>query len=114
MSSLNNGSNTEEAAYKWIALATLHGINSGAKKVSISKSKEGDIFVTAKYREASLPSPDKQVGEKIISAVREMTHIEKDKGKLPLALGIRDSSVNLNIKVESEKGKDKVTIHFSE
>lgn len=114
MSSLNNGTDPEEAAYKWLALAALHGINAGAKKVSISKSKEGDVVVTAKYREASLPSPDNNVGDKIMSAVREMTHIEKNKGKLPLALGIRDSNVDLNIKIESDKRKDKVTILFPE
>lgn len=113
MSSLGNGTDPEEDAYKWIALAALHGINAGAKKVSIVKSKEGDVLVTAKYREASLPSPDTHIGDKIISAVREMTHIDKNKGKLPLALGIRDSNVDLNIKVESDHGKDKVTINFT-
>jgi hypothetical protein len=114
MSILGNGLDTEEAAYKWLALAALHGINSGAKKISISRSTEGDVLVTAKYRKASLPSPDNHVGGKIISAVREMTHIERDKGSLPFSLGIRDSNVDLNIKIESEKGQDKVTIHFSE
>jgi len=43
--------------------------------------------------------------------VREITHIE-DKGKLPLAIGIRDSSVNLEVKLTSKEGKNKLKIEF--
>jgi hypothetical protein len=103
---------SSEGALKWLALAVLHGINDGAEKISLSLDKTGEIRVTAKYREAELPSPGKVVGEKIIETLREITHIEGEKGELPLALGIRDSSVDLGIHLKSGKDEEKLTIKF--
>ena len=40
MSTVKNDTDTDEAALKWIALAILHGINSNAKEITISNSKE--------------------------------------------------------------------------
>ena len=114
MSRLKNESDTEEAALKWLALAALHGINDGAKKISIRRSENGAVEVTAKYREAQLPSPGSAAGGKIVQALREITHIDTDEGKLPLALGIRDSRVDLDITIKKEEGDDTVTIRFPE
>src|SRR5210317_735857 len=86
MSEIKGDDNTEEAALKWLALAALHGVNNNAHEVTLTRSPGGDIKVTAKYRESELPSPGPEIGEKIMSAVREITHIEDDKGKSPLAL----------------------------
>jgi hypothetical protein len=44
--------------------------------------------------------------------MREMTHMEKDKYKMTLALGIRDSSMDLKIKSRHEGGDDRITINF--
>jgi len=112
MSAINNGNDKNEAALKWLALAALHGVNDHAKKISIVKSADGHISVTAKYRESELPPPDNEIGKNILSVIREITHIDSDKGKMPLALGIRQDSIDLNIKIESEKGKEKVTLSF--
>jgi hypothetical protein len=114
MSDIKDESDSAEGALKWLALAALQGINDGAEKISISIDKDGGIQVTAKYRGAQLPSPGKAVGEKIIETLREITHIEGEKGALPLALGIRDSSVDLGIHFKSENGHDKLTIKFPE
>lgn len=112
MSVVKDDPESDEAALKWIALAVLHGVNANAEKISISSSKEGAIEVKAKYRKAQLPSPGPEVGEKIIQAVREITHISEDKGKLPLSLGIRGNSLDLKIKVKAKKGSESVTIQF--
>ncbi|MBW1758951.1 MAG: hypothetical protein JRI88_01260 [Deltaproteobacteria bacterium] len=114
MSEVKDDADKLEAALKWIGLAALHGVNFNAKKVSITKAKDGTVKVTAKYREAELPSPGPEAGHKVIEVVREIAHIEGEKGELPLALGIRDSSVELNLKVKSEEGEEKLTIEFSE
>ena len=111
---MKDGSDTEEAALKWLALAALHGVNSNAKAVTISRSKDGEVRVTAKYRESELPSPGSDVGSKIMEAVREVTHIEGNKGKCPLALGIRDDSIELQVKMKTKDDKEKVTIKFPE
>jgi hypothetical protein len=78
----------------------------------IRRSSDGNIKVTAKYREAELPSPGAEIGEKIINAVREITHIEGGKGKSPLALGIREDSIELKIKMKSKDKGERVTIKF--
>jgi hypothetical protein len=112
MSDIKAEPDAAEAALKWMALAALHGITAGAEKISLGIDKDGQVRVTAKYREAQLPSPGKAVGEKIIESLREITHIEGEKGALPLALGIRDSSVDLGISLKSDGDRDKLTIKF--
>jgi len=114
MSEIKGDSDQDEAAAKWLALAALHGVNDNAKEVSITRSPDGNIKVTAKYRESELPSPGSEIGEKIMSAVREITHIEGHKGKSPLALGIREDSIELKIKMKSKDEGEKVTLKFPE
>jgi hypothetical protein len=112
MSEVKTETDTDEAALKWLALAALHGVNNNAKKISITRTADGQVTVKAKYREAELPTPGEAVGGKILEAVREITHLETDKGKTSLALGIRDSSLELSVKVKTDNGQDRVTIKF--
>jgi hypothetical protein len=114
MSQIKADADMDEAALKWLALAALHGVNDNAKEISISRSPDGTIKVSAKYREAELPSPGSEIGEKIMNAVREITHIEGGKGKSPLALGIREDSIELNIKMKTKDEGEKVTLKFPE
>ena len=112
MSKIKGDSDQSEAAEKWLALAALHGVNNNAKEISIRRSKEGKIKVTAQYRESELPSPGSEIGKKIMNAVREITHIEGKKGKSPPALGIREDSIDLKIKMKSKNKGERVTLTF--
>lgn len=112
MSEIKDDANTEEAALKWIALAVLHGINMNAKEITITSTKSGGVKVTAEYRKADLPSPGGPIGEKIINAVRNISHIEEGKGEATLAFGIRNNSLDLKIKSKREGDDEKVTIKF--
>ncbi len=103
MSILSSDADKQEAAVKWLALAALHGVNHNAEKISIRRSGEGKVTVYAEYRTTELPSPGTDVGQKIFEAARDMTHIEGEKGKTDLALGIRDSSIELEGQVEEER-----------
>ncbi len=114
MSALPNDQDKEEAALKWLALSVLHGVNSNAKKITITRSEDGEVEVTAKYRESELPSPGSEIGQKIMAAAREITHIEGDKGKIPLALGIRNDSLEIQVKVGSKGGAESVILKFAE
>jgi hypothetical protein len=114
MSVVKNDGDKEEAALKWLALAALHGVNDNAKEVTITRSSDGNVRVMAKYRESELPSPGSEVGARIIEAVREITHIEGHEGKTPLALGIRNDSIELQVKMKEKEGKEEVTIKFPE
>ena len=112
MARLPSETDEDEGALKWIALAVLHGINGNAKRISINKSEDGNVTVTAKYRKSELPSPGGDVGRKIFEAVKGITHIEEEEGEMPLAVGVRDSSLDLKLKVEKEGGSESVTIEF--
>ncbi len=114
MSTVKNEADKDEAALKWLALTALHGVNGNAEKITITRSRDGEISVTAKYRESELPSPGSEVGAKILEAVREVTHIEGDKGSTPLALGIRNDSIELQVEMKFEAGKETVSLKFPE
>jgi len=114
MSDIKDEADKNEAALKWLALAALHGVNNNAEKISITRSDNGNVTVTAEYRKKDLPSPGSDVAEKIFEAVTGITHIQGDKGKSPLALGIRDSSIDLKIKMKTKDGGKKITIKFPE
>ncbi|MES0446367.1 MAG: hypothetical protein ABUJ92_07450 [Desulfobacterales bacterium] len=114
MSVVKNDADKEEAALKWLALAALHGVNNNAEKISITRSDDGKVKVTAEYRKTDLPSPGPEVAEKIIEAMSGITHIEGDEGKTQLALGIRDSSIDLTVKMEKRGDEKKVTIKLPE
>jgi hypothetical protein len=112
MSLLSKDQDKDEAALKWLALAALHAVNNGASKISLIKEKDGKVSVLAKYREAELPSPGAEIGEKIIEAVRKITHLEGEKGKEPLALGIRNDSLEIKVKVQKEEDKEFIELKF--
>jgi len=114
MRGVKTESDKEEAALKWLALAILYGIDSHAKKISIQASDNGEISVRAKYRESELPSPGVEVGKRVIESIRQIVHIDEDEGKTPLAVGIRDGSIDVDVEVEREKGGEVVTIKFPE
>jgi len=101
----------QESAVKWLSLAILHGINSHAEKIAIFRDEEGGVRVRAEYHTAELPPPSDKIAQAVIAAVRDITHIE-DKGKLPLSVGIRDSSIDLEVKLKSKHGKEKLKLKF--
>jgi hypothetical protein len=114
MSVLKNDADKEEAAVKWLALVALHGVNNNAEKISIRRSGDGKVTVYAEYRTTELPSPGGEVGQKILEAVRGMTHIDGEKGKTDLALGMRESSIDLRVKLKKKEGGEQVTLTFPE
>ncbi|MBI5442261.1 MAG: hypothetical protein HY900_13750 [Deltaproteobacteria bacterium] len=101
-----------EAALKWIALAVLHGINSNADKIKISRSEAGAVTVTAEYRKATLPTPGDEIGRAVLEAVRQIVHFEKDKEKGPLALGVRNDSLELEVSTKRKDGGESATLAF--
>ena len=112
MSVLPGEMDTEEGALKWVALSVLHGINGNAKKIALSRDQDGQIKVVAKYRKSELPSPGSEVGGKVLEVLKEITHLEGEEGKIPLAIAIRDSSFEVKVKMEQDEDGETVTIEF--
>jgi hypothetical protein len=109
---LDREADQEEAALKWVALAALHGINGNAKEIRVHKSKGGKVNVVARYYDTELPSPGSEVGGKIISAVRNIAHLEGAKGNSPVALGIREGSIELTVGVNQDDEGESLTLKF--
>jgi hypothetical protein len=114
MSEITKDTDLDEAALKWLSLAALHGVNSNAKKIKMYVGNDGTVQVTAEYRPSELPSPGSDIGRKVVEALTDITHIEGGKGKTPLALGIRDSSIELKVKMKAKDGGNKISIKFPE
>lgn len=114
MSRLAEDRDKEEAALKWLALMVLHGINAGARKISLEIGPAGETEVTVKYRQGALPSPGPEVGPRVLKAIREITHVEGPKGKGPMVLGLGNDSLQLDVKVQQECSRQQVTIKFPE
>jgi hypothetical protein len=112
MAVLNKDKDKDEAALKWVALAVLHGVDRSAEEITLSKGADGSIKVAAEYRATELPTPGRDIGTKIIDSLRKIAHIEGAKGELPLALGIRDSNIEIKVKVKQDKTGEKVTLKF--
>jgi hypothetical protein len=112
MALLSADADKEEAALKWLALVVLHGVDRNAKEISLERSADGIVRVIAEYRDSDLPAPSKDIGEKIVAAMRQITHIEGAKGEIPLAIGIRDSSIEVQAKIKEKDGGESISLKF--
>ncbi|MFH1060119.1 MAG: hypothetical protein V1797_15765 [Pseudomonadota bacterium] len=116
MSALAGEVDRQEAALKWLALTVLHAVNANAKKIELTLTPDGQAVVTAKYREAILPSPGPEIGALIMDSMREMIHAQdSDKAKLPLAFGVREDSLTFDVKIERKKnGAQELSLKFAD
>jgi hypothetical protein len=114
MALLSGDTDKDEAALKWLALAVLHGVDRNAKEISLERTTDGNVRVVAEYRDTALPAPGKEIGKKIIDATRRITHIDEAKGEIPLAIGIRNSSIEIKVKVKEKDGTERITLEFAE
>lgn len=114
MGAVKNEPDKEQAPLKWLALAILYGINENAKTIKIEKNQDGSKRLIAEFRDFDLPSPGDDVVDLIFEDVRQITYLETDKGKIALSVGVRDSSIELEVKIKKEDGKEKIILNFPE
>ena len=112
MSIVNKEADKVEGVLRLLGLAVLHGINDNAKKITVSKTSDGKVKVVGKYYESELPSPGKEVGNQIFETIKGVAHLEGEEGKMPLALGVRDSSIEVQVKVGHDEEGEFVSIKF--
>ncbi|MBI5556366.1 MAG: hypothetical protein HY885_01865 [Deltaproteobacteria bacterium] len=107
MSGMESG-DPEENAIKYLALAIMHTVSEKAKKLSL-KRKGDKLTVKVKgEEETTLPPPSLEQFNRILAIMRAILHIEEESGKLPLALGLRNGE--LELQVEVSRGEDKETL----
>jgi hypothetical protein len=105
------GADLDEAGIKYLALAIMYAITEKARKLTF-KNKKGQLTVTIKAdgEKISLKAPAAEVFARIIAAIRTILHIEGDSAVMPLALGLRNGQIDVQVKIE--RGADKETLKF--
>ena len=102
----------EEDAVKYLALTVLYAITRKAVKLTIKK-KGDDLSVRIKADEKEdLPHPSAVVADKIFQIMREILHIDEDKGEMDLSLGLRTGEVNVHVKVKGQGDKQSLKVKF--
>ena len=100
----------EEDAVKYLALTVLYAITRKAVKLTIKK-KGDDLSVRIKADEKEdLPHPSAVVADKVFQVMREILHIDEDKGEMDLSLGLRTGEVNVHVKVKGQGDKQSLKI----
>jgi hypothetical protein len=102
----------EEEAIKYLALAVMYAITEQAGSLSL-KQKGKSVRAMIKTTDTiELPPPPNALFDKIDEIVRAILHLEEDKGKMELSLGLRNGEVNVEVKVKREGDKKSIKIKF--
>lgn len=105
----------QEDALRYLALALLLTLTEEARQLSL-KRKNDKITVTIKHdaEKIALRPPTRAVFNKIISIMRAILHLEKDKGGMPLTLGLKNDQIEVQVKIERTADKETLKVKFPE
>ena len=105
----------DELALKFLGLGIFYGASEKAKNISIQRSKDGKVLFTVEARgKYQLPPPSTKVADRIISIARAITHIDKDQGKEPVSLGLRNDRIELTFQFNRKAEGETFSILFPE
>ncbi|HJX31773.1 MAG TPA: hypothetical protein VJ624_07995 [Thermodesulfobacteriota bacterium] len=103
----------EEVALKFLCLTILYGIKESAKKITLTKKGRDearlDIEAAGKY---VLPAPRADIADEIFKVMRSITHLESERGREVLSLGLRNDRVELTVELASAPGETTLAISF--
>ena len=109
------GADLEEDAIKYLALSILETLTQKAYQLSVKKKKDKlKVAIALQHEKITLPSPAHEVGGKIFDIMREITHLDKEKGECPLALGLRSGRVDLQVKMKKKGDEESMKLLFPE
>jgi hypothetical protein len=107
------GGDPDELALKFLGLTMLYGANEEAKKISLQKSNQGKVLFSIEARgNYQLIPPSGRLADKIFSVARSMVHLDKDQGKIPFSLGLRNSSLEINLEFARKAGEEILVFAF--
>ena len=105
----------DEHALKFLGLSIFYGASEKAKSISLRSSKDGKVLFKVDAKGTyQLPPPGTKVANRIISIARSITHIDKDQGKLPVSLGLRNDRIDITFQFDRKAGDETFSIFFPE
>jgi hypothetical protein len=103
----------EEVALKFISLAILYGIKESAKKISLTKKGRDEVRLNVEAAgKYALPAPRADKADEIFKSMRSITHLESERGREVLSLGLRNDRLELTVEFASAGGGNTLTISF--
>ena len=109
------GGDLDEFALKFLGLGIFYGAAEKAKKISLQRSNDGKVVFSIESRETyQLPTPSLRVADRIISIARSITHIDEDKGREPVSLGLRNDRIEITFQFDRKAGGEFFSILFPE
>ena len=109
------GGNLDELALKFLGLTIFYGASEKAKQITLQKSKDGKVLFTVDAKgKYQLSPPEVKVADRVIFIARAITHIEKDQGKLPVSMGLRNDRMDLTFHFDRKEGGESLIISFPE
>jgi len=94
-------------------LSLLYAANEEAKKISLQRSKEGKVTFAIEARgNYQLPPPNDETLNRVFSIVRSITHIDQDRGKSPLSLGLRNDRMEINLEFDRKGDGESLSLVF--
>jgi len=105
----------DELALKFLGLGIFYGASEKAKKIVLQRLKDGRVLFTVESRgQYQLPPPTTQLADRIISIARSITHLEEDKGKEPVSLGLRNDRIEITFQFDHKDRGESFSILFPE
>jgi len=105
----------DEHALKFLGLSIFYGASEKADQVTLQKSKGGKVLFTVDAKgKYQLPPPGAQLADRVISIARAITHIDKDQGKLPVSMGLRNDRMDITFHFDRKPDAESLIISFPE
>lgn len=105
----------EEEGMRYFALLILYTLTVKAQQLSVKKKKGAiTVTVTSLREKKTLTPPPAEIAAKVFEIMRAITHIEKDKGELALAFGLRGEQVDLLVKLKKTDDEESMKVLFPE
>ena len=105
----------DEHALKFLGLTIFYGASEKAKQITLHRSKEGKVLFSVESKgKYQLSAPGTRVADRVIFVGRSITHIEKDQGKLPVSMGLRNDRMDLTFQFDRKPEGESFTIIFPE
>lgn len=109
------GGNPDELALKFLGLGIFYGASEKAKTISFQRSKDGRVLFTVDAKgKYQLPPPDARLADRVIYIARSITHIEEDKGRQPVSMGLRNDRIDIHFQFDRKGEGETFTISFPE